>query len=201
MCGITDKLLLYHELDRLSAEVDSVGQTFRYVYDSRNRLVFESDPQNVAGGALALSTLDTLGEYPELVSDVTLPAINDHGNTKTNAFDDANRVLEEAWYLRTDGQGGLSVDPAQAFDGRITTSQAYDKNGRLISRKDDGDANGIRNETRYLYDSLNPPDEDDLRGRDGGDRRTVRPRWAPAGRHRSERVHPSAALRRSTAAR
>lgn len=136
----------YDNLHRLTASVDNIGQTKRFLYNSRNQLVFTSDAEGL--GSLLLSSLDSYSEYPGL----TGPNINDHGNTTIYFYDDANRRVSTVSHLRIGGAGAGAIDSNQAGDGKITTTNQYDLNNRVTAIADDNN-----NTTRYIYDSLNRP--------------------------------------------
>jgi|GEM_PF-1972828 len=116
---------VYDALNRLVRRTDALGQTYRYLYDSRGNHVFESDAQ----GALIN---DPLGLYPG--------QINDHGDTTRRTYDGLGRITRTTADLRTGG----------AWTADVTEDDAYDGDGRLVAVRDD---NG--NATRYAYDSQN----------------------------------------------
>lgn len=125
----------YDQLDRLVRASDNAGQTTRFGYDSRNNLVFRSDPEGPA-------TTDPLG---------LMASINGPGNTATFVYDGASRLIRVASDLRQGGTGSGAVDTANPFnpDGQVSLVYRWDGNSRLIGITDD---NG--NRTSYSHDSL-----------------------------------------------
>ncbi|MCI0541732.1 MAG: DUF6531 domain-containing protein [Verrucomicrobiales bacterium] len=127
---------VYDQLDRAVRVTDNAGQTVRFAYDSRDNLVFRSDPQ---GAPIP----DPLGLFPG--------QINEPGNTVAWFYDGLDRRILQLADLRVDGQGGKPLDVSNAFnlDGQVALGYAYDGNSRLIGILDD---NG--NRTRFSYDAL-----------------------------------------------
>ncbi|MCI0636723.1 MAG: hypothetical protein L0206_22820, partial [Actinobacteria bacterium] len=129
-------IYVYDQLDRLVRATDNAGQTTRFAYDSRDNLVFRSDPV----GPL---TADPLGLFPG--------AINAPGNTKTYFFDGLDRLVLTGCDLREGGHGGQPLDLSNPRnpDGQVRVAQVYDGNSRLTAIVDD---NG--NRTSFGYDAL-----------------------------------------------
>jgi RHS repeat-associated protein len=127
----------YDNLDRLVAEANAAGETRRIAYDSRSNPVFVSD----ANGAVnsTLTTLDTYGEHANLPA----LAINDHGNTRTFAYDLESRLTEESKKVRLGGTGSGAVQAT------INLQTKYNLNGRVIEQRD-----GKNNVTTFNYDDL-----------------------------------------------
>ena len=125
---------VYDALDRLVRTTDNIGQTRRSSYDSRNNLIFTSDPQGK-------KVKDKEGLYKG--------KINEDGNTVHYYYDGFNRRIKEERDLRKNGQGSGEIDTTNQYnsDGKITIVYEYDKNSRLSSITDD---NG--NKTQYAYD-------------------------------------------------
>ena len=120
---------VFDSLDRPVSVTDNIGQTSFVFYDSRNLAIKTADAQGPQNG-------DT----------------NDLGNVNEVIHDGLGRVIQTTQELTVDGQGGSPLDlsnPANA-DGKITESNVWDDNSRLVSVQDD---NG--NTTTYEYDSLN----------------------------------------------
>ncbi|MCI0634079.1 MAG: hypothetical protein L0206_09225, partial [Actinobacteria bacterium] len=134
--GVFSTIYVYDQLDRLIRATDNVGQTSRFSYDSRDNLVFRSDPV----GPL---TNDPLGLFPG--------QINGPGNTKTYFFDGLDRLVLTACDLREGGEGGAPLDLTNPRnpDGQVRLGYAYDSNSRLVGIIDD---NG--NRTSFGYDAL-----------------------------------------------
>ncbi len=136
--------IFFDALDRETSIVDNLGQTRRYLYDSLDGVVTETDPDGPAGGTINRRTPGHTG-----VSVST----NDHGNVTEHSYDGAGRLLTVRRILTASGNGDGTTsptpDPTQSGDGFVTTSFAWDRNSLLGSTNDD---NG--NTTAYLYDNL-----------------------------------------------
>ncbi|UCF69370.1 MAG: RHS repeat protein, partial [Acidobacteriota bacterium] len=148
---VADELFLttwfYDALGRESLRVDNLGQTVRWLYDSLDVLVVESDPNGPPGGTIDRRSVAGAGQSV---------AINDHGNVTRWSHDAAGRVLETARILTASGRGDGTPDPAPDTsnpdnpDGLISTTYGWDGNSLLSYREDDA---GHR-ET-FTYDNLN----------------------------------------------
>lgn len=127
----------YDALDRLVRVTDNIGQTARFTYDSRNNLIYTSDPNGK-------KTKDKQGLYDG--------KINKDGNTVHYYYDGINRKIKEERDLRKGGQGNGAIDTSNPYnpDGKITIAYTYDKNSHLTAITDD---NG--NTTQYDYDDSN----------------------------------------------
>ena len=127
----------YDALDRLVRVTDNIGQTARFTYDSRNNLIYTSDPNGK-------KTKDKQGLYDG--------KINKDGNTVHYYYDGINRKIKEERDLREGGQGNGNIDTSNSYnpDGKITITYTYDENSRLTAITDD---NG--NTTQYDYDDSN----------------------------------------------
>ncbi|MEW5797345.1 MAG: hypothetical protein AB1772_13450, partial [Candidatus Zixiibacteriota bacterium] len=130
-------LNVFDSLNRLSRTTDTLGQTRRFYYDSRNLLIRSSDAQ---GPAIA----DPLGLFAG--------QINADGNVSETVHDGLGRVLWTMRQLTTDGQGGSPLDTTNPTnpDGKIIETKTWDANSRLVSVADDKG-----NMTAYQYDNLN----------------------------------------------
>lgn len=139
--GVYETLFWFDELGRVTTEVDSLGHTQRFAYDSRGNVVFESDANNTQ--LTSISSLPYQG-HPSLsgqgTSQITL--INGHGNTTVYDYDDADRLVATHYHLRAGADGKNSVHST------VTTERAYDDNGRVTVRED-----GEDNPIQYFYDA------------------------------------------------
>ena len=128
---------VYDQLNRVVRATDNAGQTTRFRYDSRDNLIFRSDPE----GTLIE---DPLGIFPG--------EINGPGNTKHFLYDGFNRLIGQVADLREGGVGSGEIDTTNTYnpDGQVALAYTFDKNSRLTGIIDD---NG--NKTSYEYDSLN----------------------------------------------
>ncbi len=131
----------YDELDRLIYQTSSVGETFRYLHDSRNNLVFFSDAKGPV--TEAWSSIDTLNEFP---GQYPPQSINDHGNTMLFTYDKADRQLTTEKHLRAGGMGGNPIVET------IVLESVWDLNSRLTQQVD-----GKGFATLYEYDDLDRP--------------------------------------------
>ena len=155
----------YDSLNRLQREVDNLGGTFEYRYDSRGNTIAETD----ANGPVNGESIDRRA-FP--CGTLTGNAINDFGNTTLYLYDGLGRLLAKDVVLTHSGRGTgaigvtaegmrvspeglrciprvLSPDPNQSFDGLISLRYEWDANSSLSSSTDD---NG--NQIRYTYDNL-----------------------------------------------
>ena len=96
-----------HNLTRSTLTADGVARVTTYSYDAADRLVSTSDPT----GAVDATRYDLAGRAVS----VTAPS----GAVTTFAYDDAGRLTSSA----------------EQYDGGGTTTQTWDKAGRLIGRK------------------------------------------------------------------
>src|SRR5690606_11851496 len=136
----------YDELDRLIASVSHLGNTRRYLYDSRSNVIQVSDAMGSTSGGLTLSSLPSAGEhgtFPQAsaTTPTSTTSINGRGNTVRATYDGLSRQLSVIRDLRAGGIGTGSVT------GSVTTAQDWDGNGRITARVD---PNG--NVTGYAYD-------------------------------------------------
>lgn len=142
---------VFDALGRVERETDNIGQTRRFLYDSRDNLRATSDAQ---GAALA----DPLGLFsPGL--------INGPGNTSETFFDGVNRVIATVRHLRVGGTGAGAIDTSNPSnsDGLILVVQQWDRNSNLVAITDDGSVPFTGgNTTRYGYDNLNRKILDDF---------------------------------------
>jgi RHS repeat-associated protein len=153
---------IYDSLNRLIRVTSSTGETTRFGYDSLDNLIHISDAQHSTDPADLIP--DPLGRFPSEEGMINLP-----GNTTDYVYDARRRPLSEIRQLRLDGQGVRSLDlsnPANP-DGLSVVGYAWDANGRLTARADDGgplnqntgigvdvdSAHG--NITQYQYDTHN----------------------------------------------
>ena len=106
-------------------------------FDSRNLAIKVADAQ----GAIIP---DPLGLFPG--------DINDVGNISESIQDGLGRTIQSSRELRIDGEGSNPIDLSNPsnIDGKITETNIWDANSRLISVQDDN-----LNATIYEYDSLN----------------------------------------------
>ncbi len=160
--GDPDEIFLttyfYDSLDRLQQQVDNLGQSHAYRYDSRDNQVAMADAQGPVTGA-AISRR-AFADGP-----LTVNAINDFGNVSVYEYDGINRKLREDRVLTASGEGdGVHIgadlfgvktdlpppDPTQSADGLITVHHDWDQNSLLASLTDDHG-----NQTQYFYDNLN----------------------------------------------
>ncbi|MDC0936556.1 Calx-beta domain-containing protein, partial [Pirellulales bacterium] len=170
VAGVADELFVktyfFDALNRLQREVNNVGQTVDYRYDSRDNLVALADSQGpVTGNSIARRAF--------VGGPLTINTINDFGNVTTFEYDGIFRPVLENTILNATGSGdGVSIgaslegvkndptapesflptpDPSQGGgDGIIRVGTLYDDNSRVSSRIDDQG-----NVTLYLYDNLN----------------------------------------------
>ncbi|WP_372370415.1 RHS repeat-associated core domain-containing protein [Candidatus Uabimicrobium sp. HlEnr_7] len=128
---------VFDSLNRKIRVTDNIGQTSYLFYDSRNMLIKVADSQ---GPEIA----DPLGLFSG--------NINDLGNINEFIQDGIGRTIQTIKELAVDGQGGnpLDVSNPSNIDGKITETNIWDDNSRLISVQDDN-----LNTTSYEYDSLN----------------------------------------------
>lgn len=135
---------------RVLATVAHLGNTSRFLYDSRDNVVQTSDAMGPDTG-LDLLDLDLLEEhlpFPQVSAGTTPTAtvsINDRGNTTRFSYDGLSRPLSTTRDMRVNGLGDGQLLSGQS----IMTLQTWDGNGRLTSQTD---PNG--NMTIYGYDAL-----------------------------------------------
>lgn len=130
--------MFYDAEHRLNMQVEHLGNTRRWLYDSRNNVTQVSDAMAAASGI-------TLGSLRSGVPAATSGDIlNLRGNTTRFVYDGASRRLKTLRDLRTDGTGGSAIYKT------ITTATDFDSNSRVNDQIDD---NG--NITEYCYDDQN----------------------------------------------
>ena len=127
---------VWDQLNRLARATDNAGQTTRFEYDSRDNLVFRSDPEGP-------ETPDPLGLFPG--------PINGPGNTETYVYDGLGRLLAQVSDLRVGGTGAAVLDTSNPAnpDGQIILAYGWDGNSRLAAIVDDN-----ANRTSFGYDAL-----------------------------------------------
>jgi|GEM_PF-3413750 len=162
VAGLANEIFLttyfYDSLNRVQQQVDNIGQTHFYRYDSRDNQVAMADAEGPMTGATITRRAFSGGL-------LTVNDINDFGNVTLYEYDGINRKTREDRVLTANTQGdGANIgvdlfgvktttpipDPSQSTDGLITVRYDWDKNSLLTSLTDD---NG--NQTRYSYDNLN----------------------------------------------
>jgi len=128
------------ELGRPIVEVSPLGNSTRFLYDSRGNTLQAADAQaDSTGNASALDA------YAEHLFNASWPdiAVSGRGNRTVNTFDGASRLTSRVMHRTSDGTGnGSALDT-------ITVSLGYDAASRLISQTDSN-----ANQTRYAYDAL-----------------------------------------------
>jgi len=138
--GTFNTELVYDEEDRLVTRVSQMGNTTRWLYDSRHNVTQVSDAQApLTGGTLA-------GNYPGSPHQNSPigAMLNGRGNTTRFVHDGLSRPIETHRDLRAGGNGSGSVT------SQIVTKTAYDGNSRVVARTDDN-----LNVTKYCYDDQN----------------------------------------------
>lgn len=150
--GVADQIFLttrlYDSLNRPTVVADNVGQTTRFVYDSRDNVIATSDANGPVTGA-------TITRRAFAGGALTVNTINDHGNVIKYTYDGLDRRLSTVRILTASGFGNGTLnptpDPAQGIgDGLITSTVDYDRNSLINGRGDDF---GFR--TEFAYDNLN----------------------------------------------
>ncbi|MCI0539254.1 MAG: DUF6531 domain-containing protein, partial [Verrucomicrobiales bacterium] len=150
--GVSNEVFLttfiYDALTRRTTEVNNLGHTRRFQYDSRDNVVAISDANGPAAGLTIRRRA-----FPD--SPTTVNARNDHGNVTRYTYDGRNRLTRTDRVLTANGFGNGTLNPTpdttqDGGDGLITTRTVYDKNDRVSARLDD---NLFR--TSYSYDNLN----------------------------------------------
>ncbi len=160
IAGIAEEFLtsyFYDSLNRLQRQVDNIGQTHYFRYDSRDNQVAMADAEGPLNGAI------TRRAFPD--GPLTVNDINGFGNVTVYQYDGINRKIREDRVLTVSGQGdGSNIgatlegvktatptpDLSQSGDGLISVRYDWDMNSLLTSLTDD---NG--NQTQYSYDNLN----------------------------------------------
>ncbi len=132
----------YDERDLITASVNSLGHVRRSVYDSRKKVMFQSDARTSDVSTSHLMSLDGYGEHP---SPPTM-AINHHGNTTSYSYDALGQLRRVDRVMRVGGSGEGAIDPGLAGDGHVVTETVLDHNGRVVSQIDD---NGHASATQY----------------------------------------------------
>jgi RHS repeat-associated protein len=150
----------YDSLNRLQEQVDNLGETTYYRYDSRNNLVAEADASGPPGPAISRRAY--------LPGPNTNNATNLPGNVTLCYYDGLDRQVRQEQILTVSGQGdGVNIganiygvkgptpppDPTQGGgDGIIRTGTVYDANSLPSAQLDDQG-----NVTISLYDNLDRP--------------------------------------------
>lgn len=138
----------YDSLNRLTTKVDNLGHTTRYAYDSRDNVVFTSDPNGPPSG-------NSINRRAFAPAATTVNNTNTHGNVTHYTYDGLDRRIGTEKVLTTNGLGDGTPTPAPdttqaGGDGLITAQVVYDGNDLVVARVDD---NGYT--TAYTYDNLN----------------------------------------------
>ena len=159
--GVADEVFLttnfYDSLSRIQSNVDNLGQTFDYRYDSRDNLVAVADAQGPEGPVIGRRTFSG--------GTLTSIATNLFGNVTLMFYDGIDRMVSQEIILTASGQGDGVYNGADVFgvksaiptpdaaqgggDGVTRTGYSYDQNSLLSSLIDDQG-----NVTIYLYDNL-----------------------------------------------
>ena len=150
--------LFYDSLNRLQQQVDNLGETTYYRYDSRDNLVATADASGLPGPDISRRAF---APGPQTVNTTNLP-----GNVTLYYYDGLDRQVCQETILTASGQGdGVNIgadingvkgptpppDPHQGGgDGIIRAGTVYDANSLPTARLDDQG-----NVTLYLYDNLN----------------------------------------------
>ncbi|MCW8137499.1 MAG: Ig-like domain-containing protein [Planctomycetota bacterium] len=131
----------YDAVGRLFQATDPAGHTGRLLYDSRGNVIAASDAHS------QVTVPNLPGLWP--------PTVNGHGNVARTFYDGLSRPVASEVLLKQGGVGDGSLDDtnldttnASNPDGKITITQRWDRNSRLVSRSDD---NG--NTTGWAYDA------------------------------------------------
>ncbi|MBX3467760.1 MAG: DUF3990 domain-containing protein [Planctomycetes bacterium] len=131
----------YDALGRLFQATDPAGHTGRLLYDSRGNVIAASDAHS------QVTVPNLPGLWP--------PTVNGHGNVARTFYDGLSRPVVSEVLLKKGGVGDGSLEDtnldttnASNPDGKITITQRWDRNSRLVSRSDD---NG--NTTGWAYDA------------------------------------------------
>jgi RHS repeat-associated protein len=136
----------YDALDRRLQQVDSLGQTWRWEYDSLDAVVARSDARGPAGGVILRRSPPYAG---------TPVPVNAHGNVTNYTYDGLDRRIETSRVLTASGEGNGTLAPAPDTslpynpDGLITTTTIWDDNSLPSLRLDDSGST-----TLYEYDNL-----------------------------------------------
>ena len=149
----------YDSHNRKVRDINPLGHTFRYAYDSFHSHSTYSDAQN--------NTLvsDPLGQYPGM--------INNPGNTGSYIYDGLGRRIVTKSDLRVGGTGAGAIDTSNPSnpDGFVITESFFEPNSKPFATVDDGSTPGdnntsigmlettnpLGNVTRTVYDDLNRP--------------------------------------------
>lgn len=138
--------LFYDALDRLLEQVDNLGQTSRWAYDSLGAVAARSDARGPVGGVISRRSPPYAG----------VPvAVNAHGNLTRYTYDGLDRRIETIRVLTATGEGDGTLAPAPDTtlphnpDGLITLTTIWDDNSLPSQRLDDSG-----NVTEYQYDNL-----------------------------------------------
>jgi YD repeat-containing protein len=136
----------YDALGRRELEVDNLGQTNGWFYDSLDAVVVKTDPRGPAGGTINRRSAGHEG--------LTV-AINGYGNVTRYAYDGAGRRTTVERVLTASGAGDGTLSPASDTsnmfnaDGLVRRTTTWDDNGLVASEEDDRG-----NVTSYAHDNL-----------------------------------------------
>lgn len=139
-----------HQVDALGrrvATIDNLGGTRRFVFDSLDGLIAESDPRGPAGAA-------TIGRKTPFHNHRTV-SINGHGNVTRYFRDGLDRLKGMQTVLTASGEGDGTLDPvpdtSNPFnpDGLIETALEFSPRGWQAVQTDDRG-----NRTTFEHDNL-----------------------------------------------
>jgi YD repeat-containing protein len=139
----------FDALGRRTMEVDSVGETSRWYYDSFDAVVTASDALGPLSGSIFRKTPGP----PVSVG------TNDDGNVVNHTYDGVGRRLTTTHLVTPNGEGDGNVPPSNVT-GQIQLQTVWDGNDLMLMRLDDAG-----NQTVYTYDNLDRltrTDADDL---------------------------------------
>lgn len=141
----------FDALDRQIREIDDLGRTQRWRYDSLDQEIEATDAQHSSRDADLI--VDPLGTYAA-PGQAEIGRINRPGNATLSYHDGLGRVVTRAFPLRLNGQGANALDtrnPANR-DGLVTLHNTWDDADRLLAQTDDKG-----NATQSLYDAQDRP--------------------------------------------
>lgn len=145
-------------LGRRTIEIGPSGSTRRFVYDSRNNVIYKSD---AAGSPIAAGTDPKLAELLPLLTPEQAANANSHGNPVRTIYDNLDRPVHLTYELHRDGEGQGELDLTSPFnpDGLLDVEYRWDGNNRLQSWKNDrGLETGIVRDPFGRIASLIAPD-------------------------------------------